>query len=98
MEVMMSDMEQHPEMQTIVISTGDLVEDGDDESDWDDDFFNPNSTYIQQMFTHLPYVNAVGNHEGQGMLFNKYFPYPMFVSERFYYSFDYGPAHFTVLD
>jgi hypothetical protein len=98
MEVMMSDMEQHPEMQTIVISTGDLVEDGDDESDWDDDFFNPNFTYIQQMLAHLPYVNAVGNHEGQGMLFNKYFPYPMFVSERFYYSFDYGPAHFTVLD
>ena len=98
MEAMMSDMEQHPEMQTIVISTGDLVEDGDEESDWDEAFFNPNFTYIQQMLAHLPYVNAVGNHEGQGILFNKYFPYPMFVSERFYYSFDYGPIHFSVLD
>jgi hypothetical protein len=98
METMMGDMEQHPEMQTFVISTGDLVYDGDKEADWDEEFFSPYFEYIQQMLSTLPYVNAVGNHEGQGVLFNKYFPYPMFVSERFYYSFDYGPAHFTVID
>jgi hypothetical protein len=38
----------------------------------------------------------MGNHEGSGVLFKKYFPYP-FVSGR-YWSFDYGPAHFVVVD
>lgn len=98
METLTGDMEQHPEMQTFIISTGDLVDDGDTEADWDEEFFSPYFEYIQQMLANLPYVNAVGNHEGQGVLFDKYFPYPMFVSERFYYSFDYGPAHFTVVD
>jgi hypothetical protein len=38
----------------------------------------------------------MGNHEQSGVLFTKYFPYP-FVGGR-YWSFDYGPAHFTVVD
>jgi hypothetical protein len=38
----------------------------------------------------------MGNHEGSGALFKKYFPYP-FVSAR-YWSFDYGPAHFVCID
>jgi hypothetical protein len=40
----------------------------------------------------------MGNHEGQGALFAKYFPYPMFKTGRYYYSFDYGSVHVTVLD
>jgi hypothetical protein len=38
----------------------------------------------------------MGNHEGAGILFKKYFPSP-FVAGR-YWSFDYGPAHFVVVD
>jgi acid phosphatase type 7 len=34
-----------------------------------------------------------------GLLFRKYFPYPMYVEpKRFYYSFDYGLLHVAVLD
>jgi len=44
----------------------------------------------------IPYQAAMGNHEGTGQLFVKYFPYP-FVAGR-YWSFDYGPAHFVVVD
>ncbi|HEC83184.1 MAG TPA: T9SS type A sorting domain-containing protein, partial [Firmicutes bacterium] len=42
------------------------------------------------------YQAAMGNHEGSGVLFKKYVRYP-FVSGR-YWSFDYGPAHFAVID
>jgi hypothetical protein len=44
----------------------------------------------------LPYQSCTGNHEGTGTLFAKYFPYP-FVANH-YWSFDYGPTHFAVLD
>ncbi len=94
----LQDMEQHPEMQTFIISTGDLVADGDKESDWENQFFDMQYGYLQQMLSQLPYMAAVGNHEGQGLLFRKYFPYPQFVSDRYYFSFDYGPAHFMVVD
>ena len=98
MEQMMSDMEQHPDMHTFVISTGDLVDDGDEEVNWDEEFFCPYFIHIQIMLANLPYVAAMGNHEGAGLLFKKYFPYPEFASNRYYYSFDYGPAHFTIID
>ena len=93
-----NEIEQEPETQTFIISTGDLVADGDNENDWQDQFFSSDYQYIRQMMAELPYLSAVGNHEGQGTLFKKYFPYPMYASNRFYYSFDYGPAHFTVVD
>ena len=82
--------------QSLVISVGDLVADGNTESYWDNEFFNPVYTHIQSMLANLPYQSCRGNHEGAGTLFAKYFPYP-FVASR-YWSFDYGPAHFAVLD
>jgi hypothetical protein len=48
------------------------------------------------MLANLPYQSCIGNHEGSGVLFKKYFPYP-FVEGR-YWSFDYGPVHFVVVD
>lgn len=48
------------------------------------------------MLAHLPYQSCMGNHEKSGLLFQKYFSYP-FVNGR-YWSFDYGPAHFVVVD
>ncbi|NOX85037.1 MAG: T9SS type A sorting domain-containing protein [Chlorobi bacterium] len=94
----LDDMSQHPGAQTFIISSGDLVSNGNNESDWQNQFFSPDYGYIREMLANLPYMAAMGNHEGQGVLFHKYFPYPMFVSSRYYYSFDYGPAHFTVID
>ena len=82
--------------QTFIVCVGDLVTDGDLESDWDEEFFDPSYTGISTMLATLPYQSAMGNHEESGVLFTKYFPYP-FVSDR-YWSFDYGPAHFAVVD
>jgi hypothetical protein len=85
-----------PDLRTFVLSVGDLVSNGDNESAWDAEFFAPAYSNISGMLAHLPYESAMGNHEGAGILFTKYFPYP-FVGGR-YWSFDYGPAHFTVVD
>jgi hypothetical protein len=52
--------------------------------------------YIREMMACLPYQACMGNHEQDGLLFTKYFPYP-YVANR-YWSFDYGPVHFAVVD
>jgi hypothetical protein len=85
-----------PDFQTIILSMGDLVTDGDTEIDWDSEFFISTYAYIRKMMASLPYQSCMGNHEGDGLLFEKYFPYP-FVADR-YWSFDYGPVHFAVVD
>jgi len=82
--------------QSFIISVGDLVNHGNNESDWDNQFFDPSYQNIQEILANLPYQSCMGNHEESGVLFKKYFPYP-FVDGR-YWSFDYGPAHFVVVD
>ncbi len=94
----MSDIEKNNLAQTFIINSGDLVSDGNSESSWNDEFFNTSYPIIIYLLANLPYLSAIGNHEGQGVLFKKYFPYPMFMNNRFYYSFDYGPVHITVID
>ena len=84
--------------QSFIVTSGDLVSDGNTEAIWTSEFFDPQYTSIQGMMSQLPYLASMGNHEGQGTLFAKYFPYPMFTSGRYYYSFDYGSVHVTVLD
>jgi PKD repeat protein len=85
-----------PDFQSFILMVGDFVSDGDQESDWDDEFFDPSYPNIQEMLATFPYQGCMGNHEESGVLFVKYFPYP-FVDAR-YWSFDYGPAHFVVVD
>ncbi len=92
------EIEQNPSVQTFIIHTGDLVTDGDMESMWQSELFNPQFTNIIYLLAHLPYMAAIGNHEGTGVLFARYFPYPMFRNNRYYYSFDYGPVHVTIID
>lgn len=82
--------------QGVLISMGDLVADGNTESYWTSEFFNYSYPNIQEMLATMPYQCAMGNHEGTGVLFQKYFPY-QYAGGR-YYSFDYGPVHFTVVD
>lgn len=84
------------DFQSFIISVGDLVNHGDNESDWDNQFFDPSYENIQEILANLPYQACMGNHEESGVLFKKYFPYP-YVDRR-YWSFDYGPAHFVVVD
>ncbi len=92
------DINQNDLKQTFVMNTGDLVSNGDSEGSWQSEFFNKQYTHISDLLANLPYMAAMGNHEGQGILFAKYFPYPMFQNNRYYYSFDYGPLHVTVID
>jgi hypothetical protein len=82
--------------QSFALSVGDLVGAGNSESDWDNQFFHPSYANIQELLANVPYQSCMGNHEQAGLLFKKYFPYP-FVAGR-YWSFDYGPAHFVVVD
>jgi len=89
---------QQPLSQTFIVSTGDVVANGNHETDWDQQFFNPAFTNIQKMLANLPYLVSMGNHEGQGQLFGKYFPFQFVDSNHFYYSFDYGNARFIALD
>jgi hypothetical protein len=82
--------------QSLILSAGDLVHDGEQEEDWDNEFFGREFRGIRALVAGLPYQACMGNHEGSGELFAKYFPYP-FVGGR-YWSFDYGPAHFVIVD
>lgn len=93
---MISTFTSDPGYQTFALVVGDLVANGDAEADWDNQFFDPTYTGIQTLLRDVPYLSAMGNHEGDGVLFQKYFPYP-FVGGR-YWSYDYGPAHFVVVD
>ncbi len=93
---MISAYNNEPDLQSFVIFGGDFVSNGDVESYWDSQFFDPTYTNIQEMLATVPYQSCIGNHEGSGVLYKKYFPYP-FVDGR-YWSFDFGPAHFVVLD
>ena len=94
----LQDIDRNHLKQTFIINSGDLVSKGDEESSWQQEFFNPQYTHVADLLANLPYMTVLGNHEGQGILFGKYFPYPMFQNNSFYYSFDYGPVHITVID
>jgi hypothetical protein len=93
---MLSAYAAEPDLQSIVVSSGDLVSSGDNEDAWDTQFFDPSYTNIHTMLATLPYQSCRGNHEGSGAVYYKYFPYP--YESPMYWSFDYGPAHFVFVD
>jgi len=97
-QAIVADFQNDTLARTFIVNSGDLVEDGDEESDWDNEFFSASMPSVREMMRRLPYLAAVGNHEGNGILFAKYFPYPMMADGTNYYAFDYGPVHFTVID
>lgn len=81
------------------ILTGDLVDRGSDDGDWER-FFEVAGPLLRQ----LPIFPAIGNHEyasrGHGALaFMQFFRFPVAgESEPSWYSFDEGSAHFVALD
>jgi hypothetical protein len=93
---MVATMAADPAFQSIILSVGDLVSDGDFEEYWDSEFFGPALPHVAELLGNAPLQVSMGNHEGDGELFQKYFPYP-YVADR-YWSFDYGPAHFVCID
>lgn len=78
-----------------VLISGDMVNDGDDQSEW-----NRFLTSGEDVWQNLHLNPAVGNHDDTD-LFRKIFNLPENGPENykdFFYSFDYGNAHFTVMD
>ncbi len=85
-----------PGYQTINPFVGDFVTNGDTDSYWTSQFFAASLGNIRAEVANIALLPAIGNHEGSGTLFQRYFPEP-FVAGR-YWSTDYGPAHFIMLD
>jgi predicted phosphodiesterase len=92
---MNSTIASDPDYQTILLQTGDWVE-ADTENNWTNEFFNRSYPAQLQAEATLPIQGCMGNHEGGGTYYTKYWPYP-YVAAR-YWSFDYGPAHVVILD
>lgn len=86
-----------PAFQTFACLSGDYVYDGDSESDWADEYFDRSQADGLEFQANMPVMGSMGNHEGSGVLYQKYFPYP-FESGTHYFSYDYGPVHVTVID
>jgi hypothetical protein len=94
-DAMLGFIERDPEFQTLVLHTGDWVR-SDDEDTWTRQFFNPSRVRTREMIARVPVVGCIGNHDLWGGTFRKYWPFP-YVEDR-YWSFDYGPAHVTIVD
>ncbi|MHC4624666.1 MAG: metallophosphoesterase [Planctomycetota bacterium] len=98
---MVAAFEQDPNYQTFTMLSGDWVDDGEKEGDWTNEFFNPTALNTRELQANLPINGCIGNHEYEDdstphTFFDKYWPYP--YVDGYYWSFDYGPAHITVLD
>jgi len=98
-EQLLADVARAPERrQSIALHTGDLVNDGNIEADWDAYLFSRSYTNVLSFLSRMPLMPCWGNHEGTGELLQKYFPYSIRDNGIYYYSFDYGPAHVSVVD
>ena len=75
----------------MVLHTGDLVANGDDWGLWKKEFFDPAEPFLRE----CAFWPVRGNHEETGALYHDLFVLP---NDGMYYSFDWGNAHFVVLD
>jgi predicted phosphodiesterase len=81
----------YAERPDFVVHVGDVVTNGEIKSQWKREFFDPAAPLMR----HVPTYIAIGNHERDADWFYDYVSYP--EPENFY-SFDYGNAHFTIVD
>ncbi len=87
-------LDEAADFRTVVISTGDLVAEGDREEQWEEQFFA--LPHLRRLLATVPLLSARGNHERSGRLFHRWFAYP--DSGRGAWSCDVGPAHFVFVD
>ncbi|MDP6779485.1 MAG: HEAT repeat domain-containing protein [Candidatus Latescibacteria bacterium] len=107
--ILYGDSRSHPEVHgklagrmaqedvAFVIHSGDFVDDGRKAVQWGPQFFTP----VQPLALRTPIFPAIGNHEKDAPAYYRYFSVPANGSEsrpEAWYAFDYGNAHFTVLD
>jgi len=101
--VAQSAMKRHPEAE-LFTDLGDLVDNGEDSSHWRAWF-----GALEGIIDQIPFAPVMGNHECYNrdwkeqlpMAYLRYFNVPENNSttfNRYYYSFDYGQVHFTVLN
>ncbi|MBN1757728.1 MAG: metallophosphoesterase, partial [Chitinispirillaceae bacterium] len=85
----------NPDLQTLCLRNGDWVN-SNDETNWTNLHFNMNYDTLVRFLSEVPMCGPRGNHEATGTVFRKYYPFP--YVNGFYWSFDYGPVHVTVID
>jgi len=85
-----------PAFQTLNIHVGDWVTDDSNDA-WITEWFAPAYTNLRTQDANIADIGVRGNHEGEATLWTQYWPEP-FKSDGLYWSFDYGPAHFVLLD
>jgi hypothetical protein len=78
----------------IVVSVGDLVEHGSNYSEWGQVFFGP----ARNLFYEVPFYVAVGNHDTGPADAHWFTDFIYFPTADKWWSFDYGNAHFVLLD
>jgi acid phosphatase type 7 len=80
----------------LIISMGDLVENGGEYQQWNNYYFS----VIKGIAESTPIISTLGDHEGEsdnGEFF-RYFLRDKEPVDKQWFSFDYGPAHFISLD
>ncbi len=96
-QAMIATFTADPGYQTMTLQMGDYATQGGVELYWTSDLFHPAYPNLHLLLASLAYQGVMGNHEvATPVLFTKYLPYP-WVAGR-YWSFDYGPAHFAMVD
>ena len=91
-----NEIASNPEYQTFIMHVGDWVL-ADAESNWTNEFFNRSYPENLKLHANLPMMGVKGNHEGAGVVYQKYFPYN-YQSGGYFYSYDYGPIHIACVD
>ena len=89
----------NPDYQNLTVHVADWIY-NDTEIDWQNMFFNRSLSNALELHANMPINGCIGNHEmnvNGGAVYEKYYPYPYETGGR-YWSFDYGPAHFAIVD
>ena len=96
---MLRDIDAAPgERLSLILHTGDWVEMGASERQWQEQVFNRDCAGLMRLQASLPIMGARGNHDMSVNLLNKYLPYPVAEDGASYYSFDHGLVHVAVVD
>jgi len=75
----------------IALHVGDVVSNGNVKEQWATEWIAP----AAELMRRVPMYVAIGNHEGNSHWYYDYVSYP---APENYYSFDYGDAHFAIVD
>ncbi len=79
------------ERPNFVLNVGDVVSNGHKKEQWIAEYLAPAAELMKRVPTYV----SIGNHERNAPWYYRYSSYP---SPENYYSFDYGNAHFTIID